>query len=251
MEPLTILYEDEDYIAIDKPCGVLVHRTGISEDTSFLLQQLRQQIRRRVYPIHRLDRATSGVLIWAKSKQAASRLSPMFEQRQVQKTYLAIVRGWTADDGLIDYPLGSPEQPQAPRQPAQTAYRTLARSEMPWPIGNRHATARFSLILVQPQTGRWHQIRRHFAHLRHPIIGDRRYGDNKHNRFFREVLGISRLLLHAWRLTFKHPTQGTTISIEAPIEENFIRAMECLSLHSSEIDLVSERAKPSPTSDDL
>jgi tRNA pseudouridine65 synthase len=251
MEPLTILYEDEDYIAIDKPCGVLVHRTGISEDTSFLLQQLRRQIRRRVYPIHRLDRATSGVLLWAKSKQSASRLGSLFEQRQIQKTYLAIVRGWTADDDLIDYPLGSPKQPQAPRQPAQTAYRTLARSEMPWAIGNRHTTARFSLTLVQPKTGRWHQIRRHFAHLRHPIIGDRRYGDNKHNRFFREVLGISRLLLHAWHLTFQHPKQGTTITIEAPIEETFKRAMEYLSLYLAEIDSLSERAKPSPTSDNL
>lgn len=237
MELLTVLYEDDDYVAIDKPSGVLVHRTGISEDTVFLLQQLRRQLRQRVYPIHRLDRSTSGVLIWAKNKEAARQLSAMFEQRQVNKTYLAVARGWTADAESIAYPLALPEQPQAPRLPAHTDYCTLARSEMPWAIGRRHMTARFSLVLVQPKTGRWHQIRRHFAHLRHPIIGDKRYGDNKHNKFFREHLGIDRLLLHARRLSFEHPTLNTTIHIEAPLERTFEYALKFLSLQSAEIDL--------------
>ncbi|MCS7036505.1 MAG: pseudouridine synthase [Saprospiraceae bacterium] len=246
MMHLTVLYEDEDYVAIDKPTGILVHRTGISEDDTFLLQQLRRQLRRRIYPIHRLDRATSGVLIWAKNPEAASRLGPMFEHRQVQKTYVAVVRGWTADADRIDYPLAPPDQPTAPRLPAQTTYRTLARSEMPWHIGNRHTTARFSLTLARPETGRWHQIRRHFAHLRHPIIGDRRYGDNKHNRFFREQLNLNRLLLHAWQLTFQHPKSGLDVCIEAPLEAAFCRALQLLALHPAGINLLGDRAEPSP-----
>jgi tRNA pseudouridine65 synthase len=249
MTPLPILYEDEYYVAIDKPIDILVHRTGISEDATFLLQQLRKQLKRRVYPVHRLDRATSGVLVWAKNGDAAGRLSRLFKQRQVSKTYLAIVRGWTEDEGLVDYPLPTPHSAGEPLLSAETAYRTWMRSEMPWAIGNRYATARFSLVWVFPKTGRWHQIRRHFSHLRHPIIGDRRYGDNKHNKFFKEQLGIARLLLHAWKLSFPHPYSGLEIHIEAPLDDAFRQAIRLLSLTPPEdtFSSGSDGAQPCPT----
>lgn len=251
MTSLTILYEDENYIVVNKPADMLVHRTSISEDTAFLLQQLRRQVKHRVYPVHRLDRATSGAMIWAKSSTATSRLALLFKNHEVKKTYLAIVRGWTDNAGLVDYPLSSMEAPQAAPQPARTAYQTWVRSEMPWAIGNRHATARFSLVTAMPQTGRWHQIRRHFSHLRHPIIGDKRHGDNKHNKFFREELGINRLLLHAWQLSFVHPFLNEELLIEAPLDAAFRQAIQQLALVPAEGNLLGDRAQPGPAENDF
>lgn len=250
-EKLAVLYEDNEYIAINKPVETLVHRSPISEDTFSLLQLMRRQLGRRVYPVHRLDRATSGVLVWGKTSEAAGRLAALFYQRTIQKIYLAIVRGWTDDSGEIDYPIKPPNRPQTDGLPAQTTYQTLARSEKPWAIHSRYTSARFSLVLACPKTGRWHQIRRHLTHLRHPIIGDKHYGDNKHNKFFRDHLGIHRLLLHAWRLTFVHPTQGIEICIEAPLDEAFSSAIELLSLECNAINLLSNRAKESPAKDYL
>ncbi len=147
----------------------------------------------------------------------------------------------------MDYPLKILHRPEEPPLSAQTAYITLARSEMPWAIGNRHATARFSLVLVAPETGRRHQIRRHFAHIRHPIIGDKRYGDNKHNKFFKEQLGISRMLLHAKALRFLHPTREVEVSIEAPVEDVFMSTMQLLLLCSPALTLLRDGAQASPT----
>ncbi len=244
---LSVLYEDEHYVAIDKPVGILVHRTEISGDTVFLLQQLRRQIGQRVYPVHRLDRGTSGVMVWAKSREAVGPLAALFKRREVEKVYWAIVRGWMPDEGVIDYPIPAGLAPQLQPLPAQTAYRTWSRSETPWAIGNRYATARFSFLHVQPRTGRRHQIRRHLAHLRHPIIGDRRYGDNKHNKFFKEQLGIERLLLHAERLRFRHPLSGVEVHLVAPPDDAFLRALELLHLWPKQETLGREGAQPSPS----
>ncbi|MCW8904143.1 pseudouridine synthase, partial [Sedimenticola sp.] len=165
MSELTILYRDEHYIAVDKPAGLLVHRTRISEDTRFVLQTLRDQIGRRVYPVHRLDRPTSGVLVFGLDSDAARRLVQLFEQRQVRKRYLAVVRGYTAESDVIDYPLRE-EGHKAP-QAAVTGYRRLATVELPIAVG-RYASARYSLLEVRPETGRMHQIRKHMKHIFHP-----------------------------------------------------------------------------------
>lgn len=212
MSELTILYRDEHYIAVDKPAGLLVHRTRISEDSRFALQQLRDQIGRRVYPVHRLDRPTSGVLVFGLDSDAARRLVQLFEQRQVQKRYLAVVRGYTEASALIDYPLR--EEPHKPAQAAVTGYRRLATVELPIAVG-RYATARYSLLEVRPATGRMHQIRKHMKHIFHPIVGDTTHGDGRHNRLFREQFGIYRLLLMATGLAFRHPYSGADLSISA------------------------------------
>ena len=210
--PLEILFQDKYYIAIHKPSGLLVHRTGLSQERRAALQQLRDQIKRRVYPVHRLDRSTSGVLLFGLTPQAVGALAGSFEDGRAQKNYLAVVRGYTAKTGIIDYPLRRGDVSQA----AVSMYRRLATTELPFAVGN-YCSARYSLVEVCPKTGRMHQIRRHFAHLRHPIIGDTAYGDGKHNRFFREYFRMKRLLLAATRLSFLHPYKDMEVLIESPI----------------------------------
>lgn len=210
---LQILYQDEHYVAIDKPPGLLVHRSPISRDRVFVLQLLRDQLGRRVYPVHRLDRATSGVLIFGLSAAAAARLVERFEARLVDKEYLAVARGWVDTEGVIDHPVADDEGNGIAR-PARTHYRGLATVELPFAV-DRYPTARYSLVRVTPETGRRQQIRKHFKHISHHLIGDTTHGNGRHNRFFREHLGIARLLLMAHRLRFAHPYHGGPVGIDA------------------------------------
>ena len=210
---LQILYQDEHYVAIDKPPGLLVHRSPISRDRVFVLQLLRDQLGRRVYPVHRLDRATSGVLIFGLSAAAAARLVERFEARMVDKQYLAVARGWVDAAGLIDHPVADDEG-NGIAQPARTRYRRLATVELPFAV-DRYPTARYSLVRVAPETGRRQQIRKHFKHISHHLVGDTTHGNGRHNRFFREQLGITRLLLMAHSLGFAHPYHGEPIGIDA------------------------------------
>ncbi len=221
--PLTILYRDDHYVAVDKPAGMLVHRSWIAEeDEVFLLQTLRDQIGQRVYPIHRLDRPTSGVILFALCSEAARAMCGVFEQREVTKEYLAIVRGYTDESGHIDYALR--EEPHKPEQQAVTDYQRLAMVELPIPVG-RYNTSRYSLVRVMPVTGRMRQIRKHFHHIFHPLIGDTSHGEGRHNRLFREQFDCQRLLLHAHRLTLPHP-EGEMLTIEAPLPSEFTRLFE-------------------------
>lgn len=219
--PLTILYRDAQTIAVDKPAGMLVHRSWIAEeDEVFLLQTLRDQIGQRVYPIHRLDRPTSGVMLFALSSEAARAMCGVFELREVTKEYLAIVRGYTDEEGHIDYPLR--EEPHKPEQQAVTDYTRLATVELPFPVG-RYSTSRYSLVRVTPVTGRMRQIRKHFHHIFHPLIGDTSHGEGRHNRLFREQFDCHRLLLHAHRLTLQLPHRSSPLTIEAPLPAEYIR----------------------------
>ncbi|MBK8924121.1 MAG: pseudouridylate synthase [Saprospirales bacterium] len=228
--PLDILYADPYFIAVNKPEGMLVHRSRISADTVFVLQALRDQVGAPVFTIHRLDRATSGVLIYAASAEAAESLAAAFREKIIDKKYLAIVRGWTDETGTIDYAVRDQDKPGAPLLEAVTHYRTLGRSEAPLAIGYKYATARFSLVEVQTETGRRHQIRKHFAHILHPLIGDKRHGDNKHNRYFWNELALPRMFLHAHTLEFTHPYTGERLRLQAPVDELFQRALQVLEL---------------------
>ena len=228
---LNILYRDDMLIAIDKPSGLLVHRSLIDKhETRFAIQLLRDQIGQRVYPLHRLDKPTSGVLLFALTEEAARVMGAVFERNAVQKNYLAVVRGYTAEQACIDYPLreeldrmtDARAQQDKPAQPAITDYRRLATLELDIP-DSRHPTSRYSLLSVTPRTGRKHQIRRHMKHIFHPIIGDTTHGDGRHNRIFREHLHCQRLLLCARELRFTHPDSGAPILIQAPLDAEFQR----------------------------
>lgn len=235
-----IIYSDSFITVVDKPYGMLVHRTKIARQESvFVLQELRNQIGRHLYPVHRLDRPTSGVLLFAHDPEIARSLATQFEQRQVEKRYWLICRGYVAEQGEIDYPLvprddfqsRRKKQGLAPREkPAQeaiTRYRCLQTFELDVCV-DKYPRARYSLVKASPQTGRKHQIRRHFKHISHPIIGDARYGKSSHNRFFADKLGCDRLCLHAVELKIKHPdTQGDLV-LQAPPGDQFLQVIKRL-----------------------
>ena len=217
---LRIIYRDEHYVAVDKPAGLLVHRSALSpKESVFALQLLRDQIGQAVSPCHRLDRPTSGVLLFALDRECLRFTQNELADQGCLKAYRAIVRGWAEDSGEIDYHLKSEEAPHK-SQASQTRYRTLARSELPKPAG-AYPTARFSLVALNPKTGRKHQLRRHMAHIRHPIIGDTRHGDGAQNRFLREHCGVQRLLLRAEALCFTHGKTGERITVKAGAEAAF------------------------------
>lgn len=221
---LEILYQDDRLVAAHKPAGMLVHRTPLAaRDERFAMQTLRDQLGRYVFPVHRLDRGTSGVLLFALDADTARQLTLCFEARQVHKRYVALVRGWPPAGGEIDHPLARLEDdvPLTDRgisqmpQPALTRYQRLAAIELPVALGP-HATSRYALLALQPETGRQHQLRRHLKHASHPIIGDATYGKGAHNRWWAAQLGVTRLWLHAQSLSLNHPATGQALVIEAP-----------------------------------
>ncbi|AKS42691.1 pseudouridine synthase [Wenzhouxiangella marina] len=208
-----VLYRDEQLCAIDKPCGLMVHRSSRSTDDRFIMGMLRDQLGQRVWPVHRLDRATSGVLLFALDPDSAGALGEQMMARSVAKRYLAVVRGHIEEAGRIDHPLKA--EGKGPEQEAVTEYRRLATMELAIPIG-RYPTARYSLVEARPETGRMHQLRRHFKHRFHPIIGDTTYGEGRHNRLFRIEFASHRMLLHASQLSFEHPADGRAMQIDCP-----------------------------------
>jgi len=215
-----IIFQDEHFVVAHKPPGLLVHRTRISTERTFMLQQLRNQLGQRVYPIHRLDRPTAGLIVFAFSSESASALGKIFQERRVTKTYLAIVRGYTREEGTIDRPLEKDIDGEL--QDACSTYKRLSTAELPIPV-SRYATARYSLVEVQPQTGRMHQIRRHMEKIRHPILGDRKHGPRHHNRMWREQFDSAQLMLLAWKLTFVHPYTQQAMEFETEPEAEMKR----------------------------
>ncbi len=236
---LPILYQDSQLVAVNKPSGLLVHRSLIDRhETRFAVQMLRNQLGQKVYPLHRLDKPTSGVLLFALDAATARLAGEQFQAGAVQKTYLALVRGYTSAAGVIDYPLREELDEVAdakadhnkPAQPAITHYRSLEAFELPFAQG-KHPTSRYTLLELTPETGRKHQLRRHLKHIFHPIVGDTTHGDGKHNQLFREQFGCGRLLLHAARLVFVHPLTGAAVQIDAPLPDDFkcvLEAVRCM-----------------------
>jgi len=219
-EQLPILYADDAVVVVNKPSGLLVHRSPIDRhETRFAVQMLRDQLGRRVYPVHRLDKGTSGALAFALDRETAAALAGTFASREVAKTYIAVVRGWPEESGVIDRELAAIQDEYAlpaetAAKPAHTSYRRLATVELPVRV-DRYPTSRYALLELHPETGRRHQLRRHLAHLSHPIIGDSTYGKGRHNRLFAESFGMRRLLLACVRLEFRHPATGEALRIEA------------------------------------
>ena len=220
---LDILYLDDYLAVVNKPPGWLVHRTPLDKGESrFVLQTLRDQIGQRVWPVHRLDKGTSGVLVFALSADVARTLGQAFESGEgLHKTYRAIVRGWPADELFIDHPLKRmPDDMRTQReeiQAAQTRLRTLRRGELPIAQG-AFPGLRWAEVELRPLTGRRHQLRRHAKHIAHPIIGDATHGKGPLNRAVAAHLGLQRLWLHALQLEMRHPVSEQTMQIHAPLD---------------------------------
>ena len=233
---LPILHRDEHLVAVHKPAGLLVHRSELDRHAQqFAVQMVRAQTGRHVYPVHRLDRATSGVLLFAFDAGVAGILGERFMSRDVTKTYLAVVRGIPGQHGVIDHPLRrrddlpgrvSRHVPGA-AQPALTAWRRLAECELPHAV-EPYPTSRYSLLALQPHTGRRHQLRRHMKHAAHPLIGDTTYGKSAHNRLFERLFGSRRLLLACVRLRLEHPADGRTVDLVAPPAADFAGVLDAL-----------------------
>jgi tRNA pseudouridine65 synthase len=232
---LAIVYRDQHLIAINKPSGLLVHRSPIDRhETRFAIQLLRDQIGQRVYPVHRLDKPTSGVLLFALNSAIARTVNNAWQAGEVNKHYVALVRGHLNTLCTVDRALryqadqhGDARGSSQPLQEAQTEFTPLAHTELPEAV-DRYPTSRYSLVQCRPITGRKHQLRRHLKHLRHPIIGDPKYGKSVHNRFFAQRFGANRLLLAATELQLNHPVSGAALTISAPISGRFGHTIHAL-----------------------
>ncbi|MEO9477994.1 MAG: pseudouridine synthase [Cyclobacteriaceae bacterium] len=224
---LPIIYRDNYLVAINKPHGLLVHQSPIARNADeFAVQLLRDQIGMHVTPAHRLDRKTGGVLLFTLKKEVNSLMQMQFQEQKVKKTYHAIVRGYTPESGTIDYAL---RRDDGKLQDAITHYKTLAHGEIDVPLG-KFQTSRYSLVEAKPETGRMHQLRKHFAHIHHPIIADRAHGCNKQNRMFKQKWTMDTMLLHATTLDFSHPITKEQICIKAGFQDEFTRMLNFLNL---------------------
>ena len=243
-DTLPILFRDERLVAVHKPSGLLVHRTALDPHAErFAVQLLRRQLSRRVHPVHRLDKGASGALLFALDKQAAAALGDALRAHALQRTYLAVVRGRIAEAGTIDHPLELRRDPaerlpdarqregaahaQPPSQHALTRYAPLATAELPQRV-DRYPTSRYSLLRLEPLSGRRHQLRRHLAHASHPIVGDTTYGNGRHNRLFRALFASERLLLACVELRLVHPVTGERLVIMAPLAAEFAAVVDAL-----------------------
>ncbi len=228
-QSLEVLYRDAFYVAVNKPAGQFVHRTQLDRGAEQVcLQQLRDQIGQTVWPCHRLDRPTSGVLLFGLSEEATSRIALAFAEGRIEKEYRALVRGWVEEGGRVDYPIRAErdERSHPPRE-AVTDYAPLNRFTLAVSHGG-HEESRFTQVALWPRTGRRHQLRRHMAHLRHPIVGDSRHGDGAVNRLAREHMGTSRLMLVAVKLAFAHPYTGAVTTISCDPAADYAAALAAL-----------------------
>ena len=240
---LDIIYQDEFMVAIAKPPGLLVHRSPIDRhEKRFAVQLLRDQIGQHVFPVHRLDRPTSGVLLFALSADVARLLNQQFANQQIDKTYFAIVRGYSPSDGVIDYALKEKLDKIAdkmadqdkPAQEALTSYQTLRKFELPFAV-SKYPSARYSLVKLQPKTGRKHQLRRHMAHINHPIVGDTTHGDGKHNKFVREQYDFCSLALTCFSMEVRHPVTLHQVVLKCEFDTNMMDLLNIWGASTSDL----------------
>ncbi len=221
---IDILYQDEQYVAVNKRSGLVVHPTKLAPDAVAVLPSLRKQLGRYVYPVHRIDRGTSGIVLFGLDSDAARRMGALMQSRAIDKQYLAVVRGYADDSGRIDHPIKDADKANG-KLDSITDYWCERRVEIPYAVGP-HERSRYSLVIAKPLTGRRHQIRKHFVHLRHPVVGDTTYGDGDHNKLYRRAFRCGRLLLMASALSFTHPYTDEPVNVTCPVPKRIERLFE-------------------------
>ncbi|GGN26175.1 MULTISPECIES: pseudouridine synthase [Marinomonas] len=236
-EPLSILFQDDHIVVVNKPSGLLVHRTNLAKDEEdAVVQRLRDQTGQWVFPVHRLDRGTSGVLVMAFTPEVARRLSAQFSASETQKTYHCLVRGFCDEVGVIHYPLAKLNEQkgrsrfkiEGTEKEAETHFKCLAQYQLPIPV-SRYDAMRLSWVEVTPKQGRKHQIRRHFKHQLHPLVGDSCYGCRHINKVTKDIWPEDfRLMLHASSLRFSHPITGQTMTIKAELSDEILNVLNKL-----------------------
>jgi len=216
---IELLYEDAYCLVVNKPSNLLVHHSYYARniDEQSLLQLLRDQGHPAVFPVHRLDRKTSGLLLLAKDREYVPAFQALFDQQEIAKKYLALLRGHVVSSGEISSPV---KNDRGNYKEALTLFRTIQHLELDIPV-QPYPTARYSLVEFTPKTGRMHQLRIHANKISHPIIGDPKYGNRHHNHMFAETLGLTHLFLHAHALAFTHPFTGQQLELQARLPENW------------------------------
>lgn len=213
------MYEDNECFVVNKPPNLLVHHSyyarNIEEDS--LVELLKQQGFETPVPVHRLDRKTSGLILFSKTKEHVVLFQKLFGENEIQKTYWALVRGFIPESGKIDSPV---KNERGNYKEALTEFRCLKTFERDYVI-QPYASQRYSLVEFSPKTGRYHQLRIHANKIAHPIINDPKYGNRHHNHYFQEALKISELFLHARSLEFIHPLTKETVLLEAELPEHW------------------------------
>ena len=217
---LEIIWEDEYCIVVNKPNNVLIHHSHYARNIkdATLLDILKHEHKQTFYPVHRLDRKTSGTILLTKKKEYIAKFQALFFDNKIQKSYLGIVRGFTNESGKIDSPVKNPDTKQY--RDALTFYKTLQTVELDIPV-HPYPKSRYSLIELHPKTGRMHQLRIHLNKISHPLVGDYKYGDRFHNRMFEQNFDCHYLFLHAYRLQFTHPFTNKELNICAPVPKDW------------------------------
>jgi tRNA pseudouridine65 synthase len=239
---LDILFQDEYLVAVNKPAGLLVHRTYLAKDEEdAVVQRLRDQTGKWVFPVHRLDRGTSGVLIMAFNSEIARLLSAQFSESKTQKTYHCLVRGFCDEAGVIDYPLAKLNEQkgrsrfklEGTERDAETRFTRLEQYQLPVAV-SRYDSMRLSWMEVRPNQGRKHQIRRHFKHLLNPLVGDSCYGCRHINKVAKTIWPDDfRLMLHASSLQFNHPITDQIMTLKADFSDKIVNILNSLELYKT------------------
>jgi tRNA pseudouridine65 synthase len=221
---MEVIFRDAALLVVDKPSGLITHR-GWANDADNALRRARALVGQYVYPVHRLDRGTSGVLLFALAKDVAGLLGEQLQAGGFRKHYLALVRGIPAERVEVDH--GLSKAPGEDRKPAQTSVLRLGTFE------------RYSLVEARPHTGRPHQVRRHLKHLSHPVLGDTRFGNGEHNRACRVRFALHRLALHAAKLSFEHPLSGEAIVVRAALPADLAEPLAAMALDQLARDAIA------------
>ena len=219
---LEIIFEDSYFICVSKPNNMLVHHAkhsrNVAEETS-LLQLIIDKTGLKVFPIHRLDRKTSGIILLAKETQFVSKFQDLFTNNEIQKTYYGVVRGFSPEAKTIDSPVKGRDANV--HKEALTHLKTLEQVTLEIPV-KPYDSSRYSLVELSPKTGRMHQLRVHTNKISHPLIGDTKYGDKNHDTMFDENFGWKNMFLHAGKLEFKHPFTNEELVLKAPYPKDWI-----------------------------
>ena len=217
---IELIFEDDYLVVVNKPNNLLVHHSHYARNIQEAsMMELLNSTNTELHLIHRLDRKTSGIILLVKKKEYISAFQKLFQTSLITKNYLAVVRGYTDDEGKIDSPIRIDESDKYKN--ALTHFKTLAKIELKnFPVHPYH-TSRYSLVMLSPKTGRQHQLRKHMNKISHPIIGDHKYGDRFHNRNFETNFGLSNLFLHAHELIFEHPFLNKKLHLSAKLPDNW------------------------------
>ncbi len=219
---LEIIYEDAYLLCVSKPNNVLVHHAHHSRnvaDEDSLLQLIENELGIKAYPIHRLDRKTSGIIMLAKETKYVSKFQELFTNNEIQKTYFGVVRGYSPDSKTIDSPVKGRDANV--HKEALTHLRTLEKITLDIPV-KPYDSSRYSLVELAPKTGRMHQLRVHSNKISHPLIGDSKYGDKNHDVMFDENFGWTNMFLHAGKLEFTHPFSSEALVLKATFPKDWI-----------------------------